>query len=196
MLARASVIALPYRWIEGSGVLATALAQGVPPVATAVGTFPELCAEYDLGDPVPPDDPAALALALVRALTDPARAYAGSRRHGASPCRADLGAHGADDARPLRAGARGQVAPLLQPTRTRRRCDAGAAPPVAPWGACGFSPGSSRCWSACSHPAPSRPPHRHPERFRNWPARAAASPRRRRSAARRHAAWMTPGRWP
>ena len=73
----------PYRWIEGSGVLATALAQGVPPVVTAVGTFPELCAEYDLGDPVPPDDPAALAAALVRALTDPAaraRAVAGMAR--------------------------------------------------------------------------------------------------------------------
>ena len=64
-------------------MLATALAQGVPPVVTAVGTFPELCAEYDLGDPVPPDDPAALADALVRALTDPvarARAVAGMAR--------------------------------------------------------------------------------------------------------------------
>ena len=80
---RAASIALPYRWIEGSGVLATALAQGVPPVVTAVGTFPELCAEYDLGDPVPPDDPAAFALALVRALTDSAaraRAVAGMER--------------------------------------------------------------------------------------------------------------------
>jgi glycosyltransferase involved in cell wall biosynthesis len=83
VLATASVAALPYRWIEGSGVLATALAQGVPPVATAVGTFPELCAAYDLGDPVPPDDPAAFALALVRALTDPAaraRAIGGMQR--------------------------------------------------------------------------------------------------------------------
>ena len=94
VLARARVIALPYRWIEGSGVLATALAQGVPPVVTAVGTFPELCAEYDLGDPVPPDDPAALAVALVRALTDPGRASARHRRNAARPRRADLGAHG------------------------------------------------------------------------------------------------------
>jgi glycosyltransferase involved in cell wall biosynthesis len=83
VLARARVIALPYRWIEGSGVFATALARGVPPVVTAVGTFPELCTEYDLGDPVPPDDPAALAVALVRALSDPARrvrAVAGMQR--------------------------------------------------------------------------------------------------------------------
>ena len=58
-------------------MFATALAQGVPPVVTAVGTFPELCASYDLGDPVAPDDPAAFAHALVRALTDPAaRAHA------------------------------------------------------------------------------------------------------------------------
>jgi glycosyltransferase involved in cell wall biosynthesis len=83
ILARARAIALPYRWIEGSGVLATALARGVPPVVTAVGTFPELCAEYGLGHPVPPDDPAALAVGLVRALTDPAaraRAIAGMER--------------------------------------------------------------------------------------------------------------------
>lgn len=83
VLDRARVVALPYRWIEGSGVFATALARGVPPVVTSVGTFPELCAEYDLGDPVPPDDPAALAVALVRALTDPirrARAVAGMQR--------------------------------------------------------------------------------------------------------------------
>ena len=83
VMARARVVALPYRWIEGSGVLATALARGVPPVVTAVGTFPELCADYDLGAPVPPDDPAALARALVTALTDPAarsRAAAGMAR--------------------------------------------------------------------------------------------------------------------
>jgi glycosyltransferase involved in cell wall biosynthesis len=83
LLARARVIALPYRWIEGSGVFAGALAQGLPPVVTAVGTFPELCSEYDLCAPVPPDDPAALAAALVQTLTDPvarARARAGMTR--------------------------------------------------------------------------------------------------------------------
>jgi glycosyltransferase involved in cell wall biosynthesis len=83
VFAGARAIALPYRWIEGSGILATALARGVPPVVTAVGTFPELCAEYDLGDPVPPGDAAALADALVRALTDGGareRAAAGMQR--------------------------------------------------------------------------------------------------------------------
>ena len=83
LFARARAVALPYRWIEGSGVFASALAQGVPPVVTAVGTFPELCAEYDLCEPVAPDDPGALAGALVRTLTDPAlraRAHAGMAR--------------------------------------------------------------------------------------------------------------------
>jgi glycosyltransferase involved in cell wall biosynthesis len=83
VFAAARVIALPYRWIEGSGILATALARGVPPVVTSVGTFPELCARYDLGDPVPPGDAAALAIGLVRALTDAgarARAIAGMER--------------------------------------------------------------------------------------------------------------------
>jgi glycosyltransferase involved in cell wall biosynthesis len=83
VFARARTIALPYRWIEGSGILATALARGVPPVVTAVGTFPELCTQYDLGDPVSPDDPAALAVGLVRALTDAearAKAIAGMQR--------------------------------------------------------------------------------------------------------------------
>ena len=83
VVERARAIALPYRWIEGSGVFATALAQGVPPVVTAVGTFPELCAQYDLCPPVAPDDPAQLAHALVLTLTDPAaraRASAGMAR--------------------------------------------------------------------------------------------------------------------
>jgi glycosyltransferase involved in cell wall biosynthesis len=83
LVARARVIALPYRWIEGSGVFATALAQGVPPVVTAVGTFPELCSEYDLCTPVAPDNPLALAHALARTLTDDGargRALAGMAR--------------------------------------------------------------------------------------------------------------------
>ena len=83
LIERARVIALPYRWIEGSGVFASALAHGVPPVVTAVGTFPELCAQYDLCDPVAPGDPAALAHALVATLTDDAaraRAHAGMAR--------------------------------------------------------------------------------------------------------------------
>ena len=66
--ARASVVCLPYRSIENSGVLAEALRHGVVPVATAVGGLPETFARYDLPDPVPVDDPGALARALARAL--------------------------------------------------------------------------------------------------------------------------------
>jgi glycosyltransferase involved in cell wall biosynthesis len=80
---RASVVALPYRAIEGSGVMATALAFGVPVVATAVGGFPELAVDYDLADPVPPGDPEALGAALERMLSDDAlraRAQAGMGR--------------------------------------------------------------------------------------------------------------------
>ena len=126
MIGRARAIALPYRWIEGSGVLATALAQGVPPVVTAVGTFPELCTEYDLCAPVAPDDPAGFADALVRTLTDPAARARALRRHAARAGRADLGAHGADDARRLRASARGRGGSLAQTDRaTRSRASRG-----------------------------------------------------------------------
>jgi glycosyltransferase involved in cell wall biosynthesis len=81
--ARASVVCLPYRSIENSGVLAEALRHGVVPVATAVGGVPETFARYDLPDPVPADDPEALAGALARALADGplrARATAGMAR--------------------------------------------------------------------------------------------------------------------
>jgi glycosyltransferase involved in cell wall biosynthesis len=83
VFAAADVVALPYRAIEGSGVLATALAAGVPPVVTAVGSFPELVRAYDLGEPAPVDDAPALARGLVRLLVDDAaraRALAGMAR--------------------------------------------------------------------------------------------------------------------
>ena len=125
VIARARVVALPYRWIEGSGVLATVLAQGVPPVVTSVGTFPELCAEYDLGDPVTPDDPGALAGALVRALTDPAarsRALAGMAR-----ARAELTWE-----RTARLTLELYERALAAPRAPRRTGDALADDPVAP----------------------------------------------------------------
>ena len=64
-------------------MLAEALRHGVVPVATAVGGLPETFARYDLPDPVPVDDPGALAGALARALGDAplrARAVAGMAR--------------------------------------------------------------------------------------------------------------------
>ncbi len=67
---RAQLAVLPYREIEQSGVLATALAFGTPVLASAVGAFPEAEAEGAAAT-VPPNDPAALAAALDRLLADP-----------------------------------------------------------------------------------------------------------------------------
>jgi glycosyltransferase involved in cell wall biosynthesis len=80
---RASVICLPYREIENSGVLAEALRHGVVPVTTAVGGLPEMLSRYELPAPVPIDDAPALAARLAEALTDEdirARATAGMHR--------------------------------------------------------------------------------------------------------------------
>ncbi len=65
---RADVVALPYREIDQSGVLYTALAFGKPLVLSSVGGFPEVAETYE-----PPDDPAALAEALRAALANPPR---------------------------------------------------------------------------------------------------------------------------
>ena len=62
-----------------------AMAAGVPVVATAVGGVPEAVRHGVTGLLVPPDDPAAVAGALARLLTDPVlrrrMGVAGSRRH-------------------------------------------------------------------------------------------------------------------
>jgi glycosyltransferase involved in cell wall biosynthesis len=81
--ARATVICLPYREIENSGVLAEALRHGLVPVTTAVGGLPEILARYDLPAPVAIDDVAGLAARLAEALSSEpvrARATAGMQR--------------------------------------------------------------------------------------------------------------------
>ncbi|HWK27799.1 MAG TPA: glycosyltransferase family 4 protein [Solirubrobacter sp.] len=65
----ADLVVLPYREIDQSGVLFTALAFGKPLLLSAVGGFPEI----DGAALVPPDDPDALAGALTALLGDPAR---------------------------------------------------------------------------------------------------------------------------
>jgi len=67
---RADLVVLPYREIDQSGVLATALAFGAPLVLSAVGGFPEIAAT-GAAALVPPGDPAALAAELLRLLGDP-----------------------------------------------------------------------------------------------------------------------------
>jgi glycosyltransferase involved in cell wall biosynthesis len=68
-MRRADIAVLPYRNIEQSGVLYTALAFGRPLVLSAVGGFPEI-AEQGAARAVPPGDPVALAATLNELLAD------------------------------------------------------------------------------------------------------------------------------
>jgi glycosyltransferase involved in cell wall biosynthesis len=65
----ADLVVLPYREIDQSGVLFTALAFGKPILATSVGGF----AEVEAAELVPPGDADALAAALSALLSDPER---------------------------------------------------------------------------------------------------------------------------
>lgn len=68
--ARADLIVLPYREIDQSGVLFTALAFGKPLLLSDVGGFPELAAT-GAARIVPAEDPQALAKALAHLLCHP-----------------------------------------------------------------------------------------------------------------------------
>jgi glycosyltransferase involved in cell wall biosynthesis len=61
---RADVVVLPYREIDQSGVLYTALAFGKAILATSVGGFTEAAEEHGLARLVAPEDPPALGAAL------------------------------------------------------------------------------------------------------------------------------------
>jgi glycosyltransferase involved in cell wall biosynthesis len=61
---RADIVVLPYREIQQSGVLYTALAFGKPIVLTAVGGLREVAEQDGVGRLVPPGDPTALAETL------------------------------------------------------------------------------------------------------------------------------------
>jgi glycosyltransferase involved in cell wall biosynthesis len=65
----ADLVVLPYREIDQSGVLFTALAFGKPLLLSAVGGFPEI-AETGAAELVPPGEPDALADALTTLLAD------------------------------------------------------------------------------------------------------------------------------
>jgi len=68
---RADVVALPYRDIDQSGVLYTALAFGKAIVASSIGGFAEVADDHGALVPVPPGDPAALRAALTGLVSDP-----------------------------------------------------------------------------------------------------------------------------
>jgi glycosyltransferase involved in cell wall biosynthesis len=81
---RADLVVLPYREIEQSGVLFTALAFGKPLLLSDVGGFAEVAAD-GLARAVPAGDSAALRAALQQLLGDaPARAALAQRALGAS----------------------------------------------------------------------------------------------------------------
>jgi glycosyltransferase involved in cell wall biosynthesis len=70
LMKQATALVLPYRKIESSGVLATALGHGRPAVVSDVGSLGETVREFKAGLVVPPEDPDALAAACVRLLVD------------------------------------------------------------------------------------------------------------------------------
>ncbi len=70
-LARAELLVHPARW-EGFGLaLLEAMLAGKPVVATRVSSIPEIVVDGETGLLVPPDDPDALAAAILRVLRDP-----------------------------------------------------------------------------------------------------------------------------
>jgi glycosyltransferase involved in cell wall biosynthesis len=70
-LERAELLVHPVRW-EGFGIaVLEAMLAGLPVVASGVSSIPELVVDGETGYLVPPDDPAALAAALLRVLDDP-----------------------------------------------------------------------------------------------------------------------------
>lgn len=71
LFARADLVVLPYREIDQSGVLFTALGHGAPLLLSEVGGFPEVAAT-GAAELVAPGDAAALHAALRRLLGDPA----------------------------------------------------------------------------------------------------------------------------
>ena len=81
LMEEATAVVLPYRKIESSGVLATALGHGRPAVVTDVGSLGSTVREFGAGLVIESEDPAALAAACVALLRDPdalARAYRGA----------------------------------------------------------------------------------------------------------------------
>lgn len=67
---RADIVSLPYRQIDQSGVLFTALAFGKPLLLTRVGGFTEVADKYGAALAVPPDDLTELARGLTQLLSD------------------------------------------------------------------------------------------------------------------------------
>ena len=70
LMAEAAVVVLPYRRLDSSGVLATAIGYRRPAVVSDVGSLGEIVREFGAGLVVPPGDEAALATACTSLLSD------------------------------------------------------------------------------------------------------------------------------
>jgi glycosyltransferase involved in cell wall biosynthesis len=86
LMERAAAVVLPYRELDSSGVLATAIGYRRPVVVTDVGSLGEQVREFGAGKVVPPDDAAALAQACNELLRpeELAAAAAGAERAAAA----------------------------------------------------------------------------------------------------------------
>ncbi|MCB2055415.1 MAG: glycosyltransferase family 4 protein [Geminicoccaceae bacterium] len=73
LFAAADALLMPYREIDASGVAMTAMAHGLPVLATRVGGLAETFADNEGAVLVPPEDPAALAAVLARWAAEPDR---------------------------------------------------------------------------------------------------------------------------
>jgi glycosyltransferase involved in cell wall biosynthesis len=87
LMETAAVVVLPYRKLDSSGVLATAIGYLRPVVVSDVGSLGEIVREFGAGLVVPPGDEAALATACSSLLGDEqalAQAYEGAAKAAAS----------------------------------------------------------------------------------------------------------------
>ncbi|MEM7041188.1 MAG: glycosyltransferase [Pseudomonadota bacterium] len=72
----ADVLVFPYRGIDTSGVLMAAIARAIPVVASKIGCFSEMLVDGREGRLVSPDDPKALAAAIIDLIDNPAKVQA------------------------------------------------------------------------------------------------------------------------
>ena len=87
LMEQAALVVLPYRRLDSSGVLATAIGYRRPVVVSDVGSLGEIVREFGAGLVVPPGDEAALATACSTLLGDEkalAQAYEGAAKAAAS----------------------------------------------------------------------------------------------------------------
>lgn len=71
LFERAAMVALPYREASQSGVVAVAYTMGKPVVVSRVGSLTEIVKDGETGLVVPPEDPEALARAIILLLRNP-----------------------------------------------------------------------------------------------------------------------------